>query len=119
MKSRVARDAINSVIEDKLRKGSVPGKLTACTYGNSILEDLSEIIDRHLTLEEQLYLNERKSKNMGEIADAMINGALCASCGVYLEPDEKVYSIDNREPLGEMPEDGSEFGTPVICEDCT
>lgn len=60
MKSRAARDAINSVIQDKLQHGLKPGKCTPCVYGNNILYDLSEIIDKPLTLEEQLYLNERK-----------------------------------------------------------
>ena len=54
---------------------------------------------------------------MGEIADAMINGKLCTFCGVYLEPNEKIYSTEG-EPLGKMPQDGSDFGTPVLCEAC-
>ena len=65
MKSKAARDAINCIIEDKLRRGSNPGKRTPYKGGRSILGNLSELIDKPLTLEEQTYLNERKLKNMG------------------------------------------------------
>ncbi len=58
---------------------------------------------------------------MGEIADAMINGKLCVTCGAYLEPGEKVY-LQNYEkgtsPKVKMPKDGSEFGVPVNCTMC-
>lgn len=54
---------------------------------------------------------------MGEIADSMINGEFCALCGVYLEPNEKVYSQANNEPL-RMPSDGESMGFPVVCTNC-
>lgn len=54
---------------------------------------------------------------MGEIAEKMINGEFCACCGVYLEPNEKVYLVPNGE-AATMPADGSPFGVPVNCEDC-
>ena len=64
MKSKAARDAINCIIEDKLRHGLNPPK-KVYRYGNTcktILDNLSEIIDTPLTLEEQTYLNERKKR---------------------------------------------------------
>jgi hypothetical protein len=54
---------------------------------------------------------------MGEIADSMINGEMCAECGVYLEPKEKVYIQSSGKKM-HMPEDGSPAGFPVICKDC-
>lgn len=54
---------------------------------------------------------------MGEIADSMINGELCALCGVYLEPGETVY-IQSTNKKAKMPLDGSAFGCPVVCECC-
>lgn len=53
---------------------------------------------------------------MGKIADAMINGELCAGCGVYLEPKEKVFTDDNKPCR--MPKDGSPMGFPVYCASC-
>lgn len=58
---------------------------------------------------------------MGEIANKMINGELCQWCGVYLEPEETVYQVDENgeNPTAyEMPADGTGFGVPVICEHC-
>ena len=54
---------------------------------------------------------------MGEIADSMINGKVCAECGVYLEPNEKVYDQTDGNKL-KMPADGSPMGYPVLCADC-
>ena len=54
---------------------------------------------------------------MGEIADAMINGEMCALCGVYLEPGEKVYAQHGGNKMT-MPKDGSPAGIPVLCVDC-
>ena len=54
---------------------------------------------------------------MGEIADSMINGKMCAECGVYLEPKEKVYGQASGKKMN-MPADGSPAGFPVICKDC-
>lgn len=64
MKSKAARDAVNCIIEDKLRHGLNTSK-KIYKYGNTcktILDNLSEIIDTPLTLEEQTYLNERKKR---------------------------------------------------------
>ena len=58
---------------------------------------------------------------MGEIADSMINGEVCHTCGVYIEPEEVVYLLhyeDGTQPNVEMPKDGSGFGVPVHCESC-
>jgi hypothetical protein len=54
---------------------------------------------------------------MGTISDAMINGEMCALCGVYLEPKEKVYTQASGKKMN-MPSDGSPAGFPVICKDC-
>lgn len=54
---------------------------------------------------------------MGEIADAMIEGEICAMCGVYLEPNETVYGqTDGKEY--EMPSNGEGMGFPVLCSSC-
>lgn len=58
---------------------------------------------------------------MGEIADDMVNGAICSYCAVYLHPNETVYLIhteDKDEGEVTMPESGEEFGVPVYCENC-
>jgi len=58
---------------------------------------------------------------MGEIADSMINGSMCGTCGVHLEPSEKVYLQSYEKgtsPKVYMPKDGSPFGVPVLCKDC-
>lgn len=55
---------------------------------------------------------------MGEIADKMVNGEMCACCGVYLEPNEIVYSVDDLGLPFKMPSDGSSLGFPVYCKDC-
>ena len=54
---------------------------------------------------------------MGDIADSMINGEMCAVCGVYLEPGEKVY-VQGTDTEVTMPEDGSGYGIPVVCDGC-
>jgi hypothetical protein len=54
---------------------------------------------------------------MGEIANAMIGGEMCACCGVYLEPKEKVYTQASGKKI-KMPADGSPAGFPVYCKDC-
>lgn len=64
MKSKAAQDAINSIIEDKLRHGLNTSK-KIYKYGNTcktILDNLSEIINSPLTLKEQTYLNGRKKR---------------------------------------------------------
>ncbi len=53
---------------------------------------------------------------MGEIAEAMINGELCQYCGVYLEPEEIVYT--EKHIKAKMPSNGEGMGVPVICKDC-
>jgi hypothetical protein len=58
-----------------------------------------------------------KSRNMGEIADKMIKGEFCNCCGVYLEPNEKVYLVPSGREVA-MPSDGSPYGVPVNCGDC-
>ncbi len=56
---------------------------------------------------------------MGEIADKMINGKMCACCGVYLEPDEIVFPADDLAISShQMPSDGSEIGFSVYCIEC-
>lgn len=55
---------------------------------------------------------------MGDIADAMINGELCAGCGVYLEPGEQVYMQADPNKSVTMPVDGEGAGFPVVCESC-
>ncbi len=54
---------------------------------------------------------------MGEIADQMINGEICAECGCYLEPGEIVFYQGGGGKM-EMPEDGEGAGFPVLCEGC-
>lgn len=54
---------------------------------------------------------------MGEIADSMINGEVCAECGVYLEPGEKVFDQASGSKMN-MPRDGSPMGFAVICSCC-
>jgi len=54
---------------------------------------------------------------MGEISDAIINGELCALCGVYLEPGETVFAQHDLSEL-EMPYDGEGAGFPVVCNGC-
>jgi hypothetical protein len=54
---------------------------------------------------------------MGDVADSMLNGEVCAECGVYLEPREKVY-VQSSGKATKMPADGSGHGLPVICADC-
>lgn len=54
---------------------------------------------------------------MGAIADQMINGEICALCGVYLEPGETVYHQHDNSKT-KMPKDGSGVGIPVLCADC-
>lgn len=48
----------------------------------------------------------------------MINGEMCACCGVYLEPNEIVYSADDLGLPFKMPSDGSPLGFQVLCKDC-
>ena len=56
---------------------------------------------------------------MGEIADSMINGEVCAECGVYLEPNERIWSQDeDSQKRLKMPSDGSPMGFPVVCTGC-
>ena len=50
---------------------------------------------------------------MGEIADQMINGEICAQCGVYLESNERVWQQANTKLKGKKDD-----GYPVICNDC-
>ena len=54
---------------------------------------------------------------MGQIADSMIAGELCAVCGVYLKPGELVYNQQGHNKV-RMPADGTGFGVPVLCKDC-
>jgi hypothetical protein len=54
---------------------------------------------------------------MGEIADSMINGEICAECGVYLEPKELVFEQASGKKL-KMPANGDPVGFPVICQHC-
>jgi hypothetical protein len=54
---------------------------------------------------------------MGTISDARINGEMCAECGVYLEPKERVYDQTSGKKMN-MPADGEPAGFPVICKDC-
>ncbi len=55
---------------------------------------------------------------MGEIADSMINGEVCALCGVYLEPGEKVYLQEDDTKLMTMPKNGKPAGVSVLCAHC-
>lgn len=55
---------------------------------------------------------------MGEIADSMINGEVCACCGVYLEPNEKVYNQYDPKKSLKMPSNGDPVGYPVLYDDC-
>jgi hypothetical protein len=59
----------------------------------------------------------KKLNNMGQIADLMIAGELCAECGVYLEPGETVYTQQGHDKV-KMPDNGTGFGIPVLCKDC-
>lgn len=54
---------------------------------------------------------------MGEIAEAMLNGEICALCGMYLAPEETVYLQSNGKKT-KMPADGSGVGVPVLCSSC-
>jgi hypothetical protein len=54
---------------------------------------------------------------MGEIANKLINGEMCAECGVYLEPKEKVYVQGTNKKIN-MPKNGEPAGIPVICKYC-
>ena len=53
---------------------------------------------------------------MGEIADSMVAGEICAQCGMYLEPGEKVYTQQGVKVT--MPKNGQGYGIPVVCCDC-
>lgn len=55
---------------------------------------------------------------MGDIADSMLNGEMCAECGVYLEPNETVYNQYDPTKKVKMPSDGEGVGYPVLCQDC-
>lgn len=59
----------------------------------------------------------KRTKKMGEISDAIISGELCAHCGAYLEPGERVYAQCDLSDLI-MPLDGGGAEIPVLCEDC-
>ena len=50
---------------------------------------------------------------MGEIADQMISGEVCAQCGVYFEPGEVVWQQANNQKIG-----AKNSGYPVICKEC-
>lgn len=52
---------------------------------------------------------------MGDIADAMISGELCAMCGVYLEKGEIIYVQGTNK---KMIKTKSPVGVPCLCEDC-
>ena len=54
---------------------------------------------------------------MGELSDSIVSGELCANCGAYLEPGERVYAQCDLSDLI-MPLDGEGAGIPVLCEDC-
>lgn len=54
---------------------------------------------------------------MGKYADRLINGQDCSWCGVYLDPNERVYLVDSFMSV-KMPKNGSGYGIPVICKDC-
>jgi hypothetical protein len=66
MKSKQARDAIVSVIDDQLNRGlTKPVQVFKYNSANkSIFETLSGMLERPLTLYHQLYLNERKIKSL-------------------------------------------------------
>jgi hypothetical protein len=55
---------------------------------------------------------------MGEIADQMINGEICALCGCYLEPGEMVYHQSGGGECFPMPDNGEGAGFPVVCSGC-
>ncbi len=54
---------------------------------------------------------------MGILAEQMVNGEVCAECGVYLEPNEVVYTQHDNKKV-KMPDDDSGVGIPVICDVC-
>jgi hypothetical protein len=61
---------------------------------------------------------------MCEKADAIMNGEICAVCGAYLEPGEKVYLQEDETKLMTMPKRsnislyGKPAGVAVICANC-
>jgi predicted nucleic acid-binding Zn ribbon protein len=55
---------------------------------------------------------------MREKADAIMNGEICAVCGAYLEPGEKVCLQEDEAKLMTMPKNGKPAGIPVICANC-
>ena len=79
-------------------------------------EILQDISDRFLIPREKNKKTKR-TKKMGEISDAIIAGELCAHCGAYLEPGERVYAQCDLSDLI-MPLDDGGAGIPVLCEDC-
>lgn len=78
-----------------------------------ILQDIS---DRFIIPREKNKKTKR-TKKMGEISDAIIAGELCAHCGAYLEPNERVYTQSDLSVLI-MPTGGDGAGIPVLCVDC-
>lgn len=52
---------------------------------------------------------------MGEMADMMTDGTLCAECGVYLEVGETVYAQGTDIKLIK---EETGIGFPVVCEGC-
>lgn len=54
---------------------------------------------------------------MGEIADQMINGEICAECGVSLSPKEEVYVQGGNQTI-KIPSNGDAAGIPVVCFHC-
>jgi len=66
MKSKEARDAIISVIDNQLQGGLKPTK-QVYKWGRSkkeLFDSLSGMLQKGLSLSEQNYLNERKEKNL-------------------------------------------------------
>lgn len=54
---------------------------------------------------------------MGEKQIITDDTKTCMSCGDFLEAGEKVYTYYGNVS-GEMPQDGSSFGVPVVCSCC-
>jgi len=53
---------------------------------------------------------------MGEIADQMVNGEICAVCGVDFEQGETVY--EQCDQAASFTYQSEALGLPVVCNSC-
>lgn len=52
---------------------------------------------------------------MGDIADMMLDGTLCESCGVFINPNELCYVYGQKDPYLASK---SDWDIPRHCLDC-